>query len=260
MTIWKAILLSLILAFFGSLIYSLLDILKLFMNLSHYHYKFYQIFINIIAQTFSFLIIKKIFFSKEELSIQKVPVNYYIFIILFLFVFGDIIFQYGFNNIYDIIFKTNVMGDNGGGNIPFSYFILRLIKGCLVAPVVEELFFRKLIQEKLAKRYSNTFALISASILFSLYHRDLASIFQVFIFGIGLGIVFMETRRIEYSIIFHSVSNFIIYSFNYYYKDESIQNSSNNLIYIILGLATIIAAIWILKRKISLHKKPRENL
>ncbi|MCJ8152321.1 CPBP family intramembrane metalloprotease [Chryseobacterium sp. SSA4.19] len=253
MTIWKAIIVSIILAFFSTLIYSLLDILKLFMNLGHYQYKFYQIFTNIVAQTFSFLIIKKIFFSKEELSLKKVPVNIYIFIVLILFVFGDIFFQYGFNNIQDIIFKTNVMGNKNGGNIPFSYFVIRLVKGCLVAPLVEELFFRKFIQENLAKRYSYIFAVISASVLFSLYHRDLGSFFQIFIFGIGLGMVFLETRRIEYSIIFHSVSNFMIYSFNYYYKDESIQNNSNNLIYTAIGLATIITGIYILKRKNNLY-------
>ncbi len=260
MTIWKAIIITIVFLFFGSLIYSFLDILKLFMDLSHYQYNFYQIFINIIAQTCSFLIIKKIFFSKEKLSIQKVPINFHIIIVLCSFIIGDIIFQYGFNNIQDTIFKTNVMGITNGGNVPFSYFVLRLIKGCVVAPLVEELFFRKFIQESLAKRYSNTLALLSASILFSIYHQDLGSFFQIFIFGIGLGIVFLETRKIEYSIIFHSISNFIIYSFNYYYQEESVQNSSNNLIYVLIGLATIMSGIWLLKRKNNLYKKSRENL
>uniref|UniRef100_UPI00321935B4 CPBP family intramembrane glutamic endopeptidase n=1 Tax=Chryseobacterium sp. TaxID=1871047 RepID=UPI00321935B4 len=215
----------------------------------HYSYNFYQIFINIISQICSFFIIKKIFFSKEQLSLQKPSTNFYIFIVLSLFIVGDITFQYGFNNIQDIIFKKNTMSDTNGGNIPFSYFVLRLIKGCVVAPLVEELFFRKFIQENLSKRYTNTFALLSASILFSLYHTDLSSFFQILILGISLGIVFQETHRIEYSIIFHSVSNFIIYSFNYYYREESLQNSYNNLIYVIMGLVTIMFGIWILKTK-----------
>lgn len=259
MIIWKAIIITVIFSFFGSLIYSLLDILKLLMNLNHYQYNFYQIFTNIIAQTFSFFIIKKIFFSKQELSLQKVPINFYISIVLFLLVFGDIIFQYGFNNIQDIIFKTNIMGNTNGGNIPFSYFVFRLIKGCVVAPFVEELFFRKFIQENLAKRYSNTFALVSASILFSLYHGDLGSSIQTFILGVILGLIFLETLRIEYSIIFHSISNFFVYSFNYYYKGESVQNSSNNWIYVMVGLVTIVLGFWILKQKSS-YKKSRENL
>ncbi|MBE4947603.1 CPBP family intramembrane glutamic endopeptidase [Chryseobacterium culicis] len=249
MTVWKAIKISLIFIFLGSFIYSLLDTLKFFWDLNNFQYSFYKIINNIIAQICSFLITKRIFFSSEKIILKKVSTNSFILIVFVLFVLGDVSFQYGFNNILDIILKTNTMGNVNGGNIPLSYFILRLIKGCLVAPLVEELFFRKFIQENLAKCYSNTFALISSSILFTLYHTDLNSSVQIFILGIILGIIFIKTQRIEYSILFHSILNFVIYIVNYSYQEQSLQSSSSNFMYVTVGLLTIILGVWILKRK-----------
>jgi len=244
----------------SSFTYSVLDILKLLLNLNKYQYHFYQIFINIIAQFCSFLIIKRLFFSSEKISLKKVPVNFFITLVFVLFILGDFIFQYGFNNILDIILKTNTMNNVNGRNISFSYLGLRLVKDCIIAPVVEELFFRKFIQGNLVKRYSNAFALISASILFTLYHKDLNSSFQIFILGIVLGIIFQKTQRIEYSILFHSIANFVIYAINYYYAEKSMQNNSYNLIYITLGLIIIMIGILILKRGDNLYEKSRENL
>lgn len=85
-----------------------------------------------------------------------------------------------------------------------------LLFACIVvvAPVMEELMFRKLLIDRIVP-YGQKAAILVSGISFGLFHGN----FQQFFYACGLGIVFAyiysSTGRIYYTIIFHMVINFV---------------------------------------------------
>ncbi len=90
-----------------------------------------------------------------------------------------------------------------------------IISVLLVAPIVEELFYRKFLLEKLAENYSIIISLIVSSFCFSIIHIETPNnLFPAFISGIVLGIIFLKTRKIAYSITLHFLFNLLILTTN----------------------------------------------
>lgn len=76
-----------------------------------------------------------------------------------------------------------------------------------LAPIFEELLFRKCIIDKLGVYGSKTAVLLSAA-LFGLFHGNLSQFFYAFFLGLVFGFVYVSTGRIRYSIIGHMLINF----------------------------------------------------
>ena len=87
---------------------------------------------------------------------------------------------------------------------------LWLMFACIVvvAPVMEELMFRKLLIDRIVP-YGQKAAILVSGISFGLFHGN----FQQFFYACGLGFVFAyiysSTGRLYYTIIFHMVINFV---------------------------------------------------
>ncbi|MHA1987537.1 MAG: CPBP family intramembrane glutamic endopeptidase [Promethearchaeota archaeon] len=100
-------------------------------------------------------------------------------------------------------------------------YYLPLIIG---APVYEELVYRRLLVPLLEKRGMNPLtAILSSSLLFAFAHLpdDLISgnltgtimhISAVFLIGLSLGLIYILTRNVFFSIIIHGILNFISFS------------------------------------------------
>ena len=91
----------------------------------------------------------------------------------------------------------------GGGSIAGAFLFL-----CIVPPVLEELFFRKILLQKLA-RYGSGAAVIGTALVFAVYHTLLtyAQILHVFFLGIVFAYIVLRTKNIVYTIILHSIVN-----------------------------------------------------
>jgi membrane protease YdiL (CAAX protease family) len=86
--------------------------------------------------------------------------------------------------------------------------VYRATGAIIIAPVFEELFFRKYLISKLITRNSRTLTLLISSICFALIHFETPNnIIPAFLFGIGSGIIYLNTKKIGYSILFHFFSN-----------------------------------------------------
>lgn len=82
------------------------------------------------------------------------------------------------------------------------------ISSLFLAPVLEELFFRKLVLGNLVKRYSISTALLTSSLLFSLIHWETPfNLIPAFLFGIISGILYLKSGRLRYSILLHFMYN-----------------------------------------------------
>lgn len=104
-----------------------------------------------------------------------------------------------------------------------SYIIFNGISSLILAPILEELLFRKYMFAKLLEKYSLNWSIIISSIFFSLIHiPSYSNLFPTFIFGIICCIVYLKTKNILYPIILHFLVNLtvlllLVYG-EYFYK------------------------------------------
>lgn len=102
----------------------------------------------------------------------------------------------------------------------------------ILAPIVEELMFRKLIIDRMSI-YGDKLAIIVSSIAFGLFHGNFYQIFYATLIGFILGYVYVKTANIIYSIILHVAFNFWGSVLPWIFEDE------------ILGMADMYEQIMI---------------
>ena len=78
----------------------------------------------------------------------------------------------------------------------------------IVAPIVEELIFRKIIIDRLSV-FGDRNAIIFSSVAFGLIHVNLYQFFYATALGFILGYVYTKTRNVKYSIFMHMLINFL---------------------------------------------------
>jgi CAAX protease family protein len=108
-----------------------------------------------------------------------------------------------------------------GANYKFAN-LLSFIEIVLLAPIIEEIFFRGFLFTSLALKYNISKAVIFSSLLFSLFHMDpLGS----FIFGSVLCITYMHTKSLGPAMLIHIMNNFIAFIWTYINENnEKIDN------------------------------------
>jgi membrane protease YdiL (CAAX protease family) len=87
-------------------------------------------------------------------------------------------------------------------------FIISLIYAALVAPVIEELIFRKLLLGKL-RRFGDVPAILLSGLAFGLFHFNLMQFFYAAVLGFLFAYITIRTNTVIYSIILHMMVNFI---------------------------------------------------
>jgi membrane protease YdiL (CAAX protease family) len=83
----------------------------------------------------------------------------------------------------------------------------------IISPILEEIFFRKIMYSTLKFYFAPIISILSSSLMFSLVHSNLQSFSLLFIFGVTLCLLFEKTNSIIYPIILHSLFNFIMIIF-----------------------------------------------
>lgn len=83
-----------------------------------------------------------------------------------------------------------------------------LIVISIIGPVFEELFFRKLLIDRTIK-YGARVSIILSALLFAFFHGNLNQFFYALLLGGFLAYVYIKSGKITYSIILHSIVNFM---------------------------------------------------
>jgi len=78
----------------------------------------------------------------------------------------------------------------------------------ILAPVLEELVFRKLLLDRM-RTIDRPSALFFSALAFGLFHSNVIQFFYAFGVGILFGVIYIRTGRIRYSIVFHVLVNFL---------------------------------------------------
>lgn len=78
----------------------------------------------------------------------------------------------------------------------------------ILAPIFEELIFRKLLLDRLVK-YGELPAVIASGLLFGFYHGNFSQLFYAIFIGLIFAYIYVKTGKIRYCIVLHMAMNFI---------------------------------------------------
>ena len=78
----------------------------------------------------------------------------------------------------------------------------------ILAPVMEEIFFRKLVIDRL-RRYGDLFACLASGVLFGIVHGNFYQFFYAAAMGVIFGYLYLRTGRLRYSLILHLSINLV---------------------------------------------------
>ncbi len=109
---------------------------------------------------------------------------------------------------------VGVTSESGLTEMFSNDFLTMAVVSAVVAPVVEELIFRKLVIDKLHV-YGDKMAVIMSGFLFGLAHGNLEQFFYTFLIGILLAYVYVNTGEIKYTIGLHFVLNGVSVGLSY---------------------------------------------
>lgn len=85
---------------------------------------------------------------------------------------------------------------------------LKIVVMVILAPVLEELVFRKQIIDRCA-RYGEKTAILFSALTFGFFHMNLFQFFYAFGLGLVFAYVYIRTRRLKYPVIMHMIINFM---------------------------------------------------
>jgi membrane protease YdiL (CAAX protease family) len=107
--------------------------------------------------------------------------------------------------------------DSFGGFLAISFVL------AIIPAIVEELFFRGVIQNYLKDLCKNTFvAILLTSTFFSLMHFEIFAFLPRFFLSILLGYLFVYSKNLIIPIICHFINNFMVCLFYFLYTKEEI--------------------------------------
>lgn len=122
-----------------------------------------------------------------------------------------------------------------------------LIGGAFIGPVCEEIIFRGVILEGLAKKYNPTKALIFSALIFGLIHMQPLQVIGAFFAGLILGWIYIKTQSLWVVIALHIINNFVAFTFADLGTESTREIIGNDLLYAgTFALSTVVAygAYW----------------
>ena len=85
---------------------------------------------------------------------------------------------------------------------------ITVLLAVIIAPIVEELIFRKILIDRLGV-YGDRLAIFFSAVAFGLMHANLYQFFYASLLGLLLGYVYTRTRDVKYTVLIHMLINFM---------------------------------------------------
>ncbi len=99
---------------------------------------------------------------------------------------------------------TNAIIEVASGISPLVSMLIMV----LLAPIAEELIFRKMLIDRVV-RYGEGCAVLLSGVMFGLFHGNLNQFAYAFTLGVFFGFIYVKTGKIVYTILMHMVVNFL---------------------------------------------------
>lgn len=174
---------------------------------------------------------EKIEIKKEKLNIKNIVI--YSLILISIGNIGEYFVKFLNLLLNKVGYDFNIAAYNNvfAANNIIDYLMI-LISVVIVAPIVEELMYRFILNNSL-KEYGKLSSLIVSSFLFGIVHCQFYQIMPAMAAGIILSLIYFKTNDIRYSIIVHMLNNLTATLLMFF----NINNHIVNISLIILGLA-----------------------
>lgn len=78
----------------------------------------------------------------------------------------------------------------------------------ILAPILEEIFYRKLVIDRL-RRYGDLAAILISGVLFGLVHGNFSQFFYAALIGILFGYIYLRTGKLRYTVALHMAVNLV---------------------------------------------------
>jgi membrane protease YdiL (CAAX protease family) len=132
---------------------------------------------------------------------------------VFIFIYAIIAQALGLHQSKDVLEKLpDLFGKGFGG------FLLAVLVVAIIAPIVEELFFRGFVYASFRQSWGVATAAILSSVLFALFHQDPFTYIPIMVIGIALALLYENTGSIWPSVMLHSLNNLISVVMLYYLR------------------------------------------
>ncbi|MCY6372744.1 CPBP family intramembrane glutamic endopeptidase [Clostridium ganghwense] len=162
--------------------------------------------VEIIFKFLSVVVILKIFSKKSEEDFEYNSPNLQYYLFTFLIIVGfRLFYEYSIGGIVSNI-KMNPVIQKAFEELAVSPIVL-ILTVAVLAPIFEEVIFRGIILNGMAKRLNTKIAIIISAFLFALVHMNLVQGINAFLLGILLGFIYLKTRSIYLSIFAHFINN-----------------------------------------------------
>ncbi len=127
-------------------------------------------------------------------------------------------------------------------NISVFEYIISIIILCITPAIFEELFFRGILLNELANKYSYYKASVITALIFSLIHLDILNVFPQFVLGLFLCYITLSSKTILLPIITHLGNNLFSFIVGEYINQYFFQNKS--FIFILSLLIAVIGVVY----------------
>jgi membrane protease YdiL (CAAX protease family) len=144
-------------------------------------------------------------FAPQPAMLSRVIVAGVVVVVVidYLYLFSQLVFPVPEDYLTNLL----ALKPRGAGSFIFSFAGL-----CLMVPLAEELLFRGVFQQILARNMSGTLAFLLAGMLFGVAHFSTHLLLCVTAFGIFLSYIFYATGNVTYTIIAHAIFNAISFA------------------------------------------------
>ena len=115
-----------------------------------------------------------------------------------------------------------------------------------ITPILEELYYRKIILHQIEKQNNAFLAILISSVLFSVFHMDYTQCQLSFVFGLISGYLYFKTKKIEISIILHSLINLLTII-----TANSTLNFDKYYVVIVFYLTLVLFGIFLIKKIVT---------
>lgn len=128
-----------------------------------------------------------------------------------------------------------------------NHLLASFIALVLLAPLFEELFFRRLLVSRLLP-FGGRFAMVFSALLFGLFHGNFSQFFYAFGVGLILAYLYIRTGSLGYSIFLHVFINFFTGFLPFAMLESSTQLPWGNILLSMLLLtAAILGIVFLVK-------------
>ncbi len=174
-------------------------------------YQKYYIVINEVALALSIAVASLILRSVPKIDFQRETISVGRFLKLLVMCFGA---GYIGNRIGTTILSYwnnatgNSVGDELTSILSETSPLLMFISVGILAPILEELFFRKFLTERL-RGFGELTAIVIPAFLFALFHQSASQFIYAFMIGILIGYFYCRTGNYWLTVLIHGVFNTI---------------------------------------------------